>query len=361
MTINVDLFQRILESMDEVVLLQDGQGRLVYVSPFARRLLGFAPEELLDTPGGDLFHPEDRLRGESAAVEQLPEDRANALTLRCRARDGSYRWVRVRLGLVRDADGQPFLLRRLSDLGPSQERQQDESGNRNAIGRLAGGIAHEFNNLLTIVTGYTCFLLDSHGPGDDEHESLKQIQRAAERAAELVRQLLAVGGRQMLQPAVTDVNATVLGLTEVFKRLLGPAIRLHLHLDPAVPPIQVDSIALRRVLLDLAANARDAMPAGGEFTLASANVAADELPPGMPAGPAVRLMATDTGRGMDEETLRCLFEPFFTTKEVGQGTGLSMAAAYGTVQQCGGHLAVASQPSTGTTFTITLPHVPPQE
>ncbi|MGH7172280.1 MAG: sensor histidine kinase [Gemmataceae bacterium] len=242
-----------------------------------------------------------------------------------------------------------------------RERQADETGNRNAIGRLAGGIAHEFNNLLTIVTGYTCFLLDAHGPGDPEHEALSQIQRAAERAAELVRQLLAVAGRQMLQPTVTDLNAVLVGLTEVFKRLLGPAIRLRLHLDPTLSPIQVDPTPLRRVLLDLAANARDAMPAGGEFTLATANVAADELPPGIPVGPAVRVTATDTGRGMDEQTLHHLFEPFFTTKEVGQGTGLSLAAASGTVRQCGGHLAVATQPGAGTTFTLTLPHVPPRE
>lgn len=239
--------------------------------------------------------------------------------------------------------------------------QRDDPNNVKALGRLAGGIAHEFNNLLTVITGYTYVLLEGHPPGDSEHEALSQIQLAAERAAELVRQLLAVGGRQMLQPVLTDVNAIVLGLTEVFKRLLGPAIRLHLHLDSTVPPIHVDPTPLRRVLLDLAANARDAMPAGGDFTLATANVPPEQMPPGMPAGPAVRLTAGDTGHGMDEQTLRQLFEPFFTTKEVGRGTGLSLAAAYGTAQQCGGHLGVASQAGVGTTFTLTLPHAPPLE
>jgi two-component system cell cycle sensor histidine kinase/response regulator CckA len=361
--VNVDLFQRILEAMDEVVILQDAQGRLIYVSPFVQHLLGFAPKELLGTPGADLFHPEDRSRGEPTAAEPLPEEAASASQLRCRTRDGSYRWVRVRRGAMRDEGGQIFLLLRLSDLGMDRlpEEQRDEMGHRKALGRLAGGIAHEFNNLLTIVTGYTCILLEVHGPGDSEHGALSQIQRAAERAAELVRQLLAVAGRQMLQPVITDVNAVVLSLTEVFKRLLGPAIRLHLHLDPSVPPIRVDPTPLRRVLLDLAANARDAMPAGGDFTLATANVPADRLPSGMPAGAAVRLTATDTGRGMDEQTLRRVFEPFFTTKEVGQGMGLSLAAAYGTARQCGGQLTVASQPGTGTTFTLTLPHAPPQE
>jgi two-component system, cell cycle sensor histidine kinase and response regulator CckA len=241
------------------------------------------------------------------------------------------------------------------------ERQRDKTSSERAIGRLAGGIAHEFNNLLTVITGYTCVLLEGHGPGDAEHGPLSEIHKAAERAAELVRQLLAVGGRQMLQPVVTDVNAVVLGLTEIIKRLLGPSIRLNLHLDPLLPPIRVDPMPLRRVLLDVAANARDAMPAGGDFTLATTSVAADQLPPGMPAGPAVRLTASDTGHGMDEPTLRQMFEPFFTTKEVGQGTGLSLAAAYGTAKQCGGHLSVASQVGAGTIFTLTLPHVPPPE
>jgi two-component system, cell cycle sensor histidine kinase and response regulator CckA len=241
------------------------------------------------------------------------------------------------------------------------ERQRDETNNLSVIGRLAGGVAHEFNNLLTVITGYTCVLLEEHRPGDAEFGPLSEIQKAAERAAELVRRLLAVGGRQMLQPVVTDVNAVVRGLTEVFKRLLGPSIRLHLHLDPALPSIRVDPLPLRRVLLDLAANARDAMPAGGDFTLATAKVRADQLPPGMPAGPAIRLTASDTGRGMDEQTLRRLFEPFFTTKEVGQGTGLSLAAAYGTAKQCAGHLAVVSQLGVGTTFTLTLPLSPPAE
>lgn len=246
--------------------------------------------------------------------------------------------------------------------GDSDPREQaDEIRKQSAIGRLAGGIAHEFNNLLTVISGYTCILLDAHRPDDADYESLSHIQHAADRAAELVRQLLAIAGRQMLRPIDSDVNAIVLGLTEVIKCLLGPAIHLHLNLDPSVTPIRVDPVAIGQVLLDLAANSRDAMPAGGQFILTTSNVAADELPPGMSPGPAVCLTATDNGRGMDEQTLRHLFEPFFTTKGVGQGTGLSLAAAHGVVRQCGGHLAVASQPGKGTTFTLTLPCVPPED
>ncbi len=264
---------------------------------------------------------------------------------------------------MHDAGGQAFLLRRLSDLdaGNDPQGQADEMRKRPAIGRLAGGIAHEFNNLLTIILGYTLVLLDAHHPGDADHEPLSHIQSAAERAADLVDQLLAVAGRQMIHPIACDVNAIVLDLTEVIKRLLGPDIHLHLDLDPSVAPIHTDPLAIGQVLLDLAANARDAMPAGGQFTLTTANVTADALPPGMSPGPAVRLTAADNGRGMDEQTLRHLFEPFFTTKDVGQGTGLSLAAAHGVVGQCGGHIAVASQLGEGTTFTLTFPCAQPEE
>jgi two-component system cell cycle sensor histidine kinase/response regulator CckA len=242
----------------------------------------------------------------------------------------------------------------------NSQNSAEESRKQEAIGRLAGGVAHEFNNLLTVVTGYSCVLLETHGPGDADHEALLQIQSAAQRAAALVRRLLAVAGRQMLRPRVVDVNSLVLHLTEVFKRLLGSAIHLHLNLDPSLPPIQVDPQSIEQVLLDLVANARDAMPAGGHLTLSTTRVAGDALVAELPTGRAVRLSVSDTGRGMDDGTLTQVFEPFFTTKEVGQGTGLSLASAYGLVKQCGGHLTVSSQPGQGTTFTLTLPSVPPE-
>jgi two-component system, cell cycle sensor histidine kinase and response regulator CckA len=238
--------------------------------------------------------------------------------------------------------------------------EEPQMPQREALARLAGGVAHEFNNLLTVITGYTCVLLEAHGSGDADHAALTHIQRAAERATELVRQLLAAAGRQTLRPMVVEVNTVVRQLTEVFKRLLGPAIHLHLNLDPTVPAIHADPAALGQVLLDLATNAREAMPKGGQLTLATVAVPADSpepLPSELPSGPAVRLTVCDTGRGMDEATLTHLFEPFFTSKEVGQGTGLHLAAAYGTIRQCGGHLRVASRPGQGTTFTLTFPAV----
>ena len=247
------------------------------------------------------------------------------------------------------------------DLDNNKALEGLRSEKNESIGRLAGGVAHEFNNLLTVVTGYTHVLLNACGSDDPDYESLCQIQRAADRAAELVRQLLAVAGRQMLRPLVVNVNTIVVDLTEVLRRLLGPAIHLDLNLDPSLPSIEVDPVPIGQVLLDLAANARDAMPEGGRFTLATATVPDNALPPGMTPGPTVQLTASDTGCGIDEPSLCRLFEPFFTTKEVGRGTGLSLAAAYGVVRQCGGRLTVASQVGRGTTLTIVLPSAPPRE
>jgi len=242
-----------------------------------------------------------------------------------------------------------------------QEERSLQLGQFEAVSRLAGGVAHDFNNLLTVITGYTSLLLDTHGPDDPDHEALTQIQRAGERIATLVRQLLALSGRQMLNLALVDLNDVLLHRTEVFKRLLGPDIHLNLNLDPSLQLVKADVEHVEQVLLDLASLARDAMPSGGEFTLTTTHVSADasgQLPPDIPSGPAVRLTVSDTGRGMEERSLAHLFEPFFTTEGAVQGSGLGMAAVQGTIRQCGGHIAVSSQPGAGTTFTLTFPSVP---
>jgi len=352
--------------MEDVVTLQDPSGCFVYLSPSVQRLTGFTPKELLGTSASDLVHPDDRPRVEQSSSAALPVGQPWEMEFRCRTRDGPYRWVAARTQVLRDEAGQPFrILRCLRDVTERKEREERDRQARKleAVGRLAGGMAHDFNNLLTIITGYTGILLDTHRPGDPDHEALTHIHRAAERTALLVRQLLAVAGRQMLTLSVVDLNDVLLHMTEIFKRLLGPSIHLQVNLDPSLQPVQVDRARLEQVLLDLAANARDAMPSGGPFTLTTVNVAAEsvgQLATEIPAGPAVRLCVSDGGHGMDERTLAHLFEPFFTTKGVGQGTGLTLAAVHGIIKQCGGHIAVTSRPGEGTTFTITFPAAVPQ-
>lgn len=357
--VNIQLFQSAIEAMKDMVALQDASGRLVYVNPAASHLLGFSPEDLLDTSGEDLIHPHDRCLFEPSQAESAPETRP--VEVRCRMSNGGYRRLRVCRGVVRAADGASFSFFRLSDFDADREleEQRGDKGS-DSVRRLAGGVAHEFNNLLTVITGYTYVLLEEHSEDESACESLCQIRQAAERAAELVRQLLALASQQMLRPIALNINTIVRELSDVFKHLLGPANQLDLQLDPSLPSIKVDPVAIGRVLLALTANARDAMPEGGKFTVTTMPAPLERPPSGSMPRPAVQLTLSDTGCGMDEQTLHCLFEPFFTTKEVGQGTGLSLAAAYGAIRQCGGRLSVSSQPGQGTTFTIVLPSAPPR-
>jgi PAS domain S-box-containing protein len=344
--------------MADVATLEDPAGRLLYVSPSAQQLMGFTREELLGTPIRDLIHPDDRDRVEQAAPADLGGGRVWEVEFRCRTRDGPYRRVAARSQTLPHASGQPSgVLRWLRDI--TEQRDLEEQALRvrklEAVARLAGGLAHDFNNLLTVISGYTSILLQEHGPDDPDHEALYRISRAADRTAGLIRQLLAFAGRQMLHAALVDLNAIILHLTEVFKRLLGPSVRLHLNLHPSLPRIKADPALIEQALLDLATNARDAMPSGGQFSLSTSNVT------GEPSGrPAVRLTVSDSGCGMDADTLAHLFEPFFTTKEVGQGTGLGLSTVYGIIQQCGGEITVSSRPNEGTTFTMMFPAAPPE-
>jgi PAS domain S-box-containing protein len=243
----------------------------------------------------------------------------------------------------------------------SIEEQLRQAQKMEAVGRLAGGIAHDFNNQLTIVKGYSDLLLLGPGLDEDVRGSLKEIQSAAQRATLLTSRLLAFGRKQILRPEVIGLNDVITRMAEPLARMIGEDIRLEILPGAGLGSVRADPGQVEQALVNLAVNARDAMPEGGCLTGETANVnfEGDAVPAeaDAPSGPHVLLAVRDTGTGMDEATREQIFEPFFTTKPVGQGTGLGLPMVYGFVKQSGGHICVASEAGKGATFTIYLPRV----
>jgi len=258
----------------------------------------------------------------------------------------------------------PAVARALRDLSQRRERARLEVQLRQAqklegIGRLAGGIAHDFNNILTTIAGYSEMVLDQIGPDKPISGDLIEIRKATDRAAQLTRQLLAFSRQQVLRVADIDVNEVVWAMRGMLQRLIGEDIVVEIKLTDALPSIRADRIQLEQVLMNVAANARDAMPQGGQFAIESDLATSEDVIAltGLRAAPGryLRMAMSDTGAGMDERTRQHLFEPFFTTKELGKGTGLGLATVYGIVKQLDGFIWVTSALDRGTTFTLFFP------
>jgi signal transduction histidine kinase/ActR/RegA family two-component response regulator len=268
--------------------------------------------------------------------------------------------ARVQLRTAELAHVNRALEEELSERG-RLEAQLVQAQKMDAVGRLAGGVAHDFNNVLMIILGHCELLLDRTGPDPAADKSARRIQEAAQRASALTRQLLAFSRKQVMQPRVLDLNGVVTEIEKMLRRLIGENIELVSNLAPDLGRVRADPHQLEQVIMNIAINARDAMPRGGTLRIHTGNATVDETLArkhvGLPPGQYVTLVISDSGAGMDAETLGRLFEPFFTTKEMGRGTGLGLATTYGIVKQSQGYIAVESSPGKGSTFRIYLPRV----
>ena len=338
-------------------------GRMLAANAAAARIWGYSDVgALLSVNARELYaDPEDRARL-VAMIEH--SEVVQDFELLARRGDGTLSWVSLGARAERDAGGQ--VLHYEWSIADIMERKRLESELRQAqklegIGQLAGGIAHDFNNLLTVITGRSHLVLAELPAAHALRRHVDLIQTTAERAAALTRQLLAFSRKQVLEPKVLDVNAVVTGLAPMLRRLIGENLEFAVVPAPELGPVKADPSQLEQVILNLAVNARDAMPQGGTLTIETANVELDETyarrHPGANAGRFVMLAVSDTGHGMDAAVKARIFEPFFTTKDPGKGTGLGLATVFGIVKQSGGSIGVYSEPGHGTTFKVYLPRV----
>lgn len=357
-------YRALVTATTSVVWTTDMEGRFVEPQPSWQEYTGQAWEEHRGRGWIDALHPDDR-PSVTATWAQARETGSFYETegrVWCAARR-SYRHFVARGAPVPGIDG--TVREWIGTLYDVEDRWLVEERLRHvekmeSVGRLAGGIAHETNNQMTVVLGTVAFLLRGAQSGE-VREDLEQIRRAAENTAAITRQLLAFSRRQVLKPQIVDLNAAVTVLLPILRRTLGETSRLTLRLSPDVGPVTADPGQLDQVLLNLVLNARDAMPGGGVLAIETAEVVVHETHSATPPDEAVapgryaKLLVSDTGEGMDRETLNHVFEPFFTTKGVGQGTGLGLSTVYGIVKQSGGFVSVGSRPGHGTTFEIYLP------
>jgi two-component system, cell cycle sensor histidine kinase and response regulator CckA len=325
-------------------------------------ILGSRTTALLGTRLRDIVHPAD-VEATTRAFTGLLEGGQESARVEARfARpEGGDAVTQLTVSLARDDDGAAkFFIAVVEDIADRKRLEADllQARKMESVGRLAGGVAHDFNNLLTAILGYG-EMLERRLAGDERSQAqLAQIQEAGERASRLTRQLLAFARRQVIEPRVVDLNALVLGMEGMLRRLIGEHIELDSRLGEGVWGVRADPSQLEQLLLNLVVNARDAMPEGGRITMTtSALVLEEPVRRGeeLPAGRYVRFVVTDTGEGMTDEVKAHVFEPFFTTKEKEQGTGLGLATCYGIVKQSGGDIEVVSQPGRGSSFIIVLP------
>jgi PAS domain S-box-containing protein len=351
----------LLETMRLLVVMQDPEGAIAFCNQHLYRLTGWQPGQLLGKDWLEkMIPPEERPKILAEFARSAddpnspvhfeskllgPDNRRWHISWDSTILRSSTGTVAARANIGRDITEYKAL-----------EEQFRQSQKLAGIGRLAGGLAHDFNNLLTVILGYSNALLEEHGTTDPGYSSLLEIRSAAEKGADLTGRLLAFSRRRVLQAEVLNLNTIVELALGMLRRLIGDNVQVVTKLEPELGLVRIDGGSFHQILMNLAVNARDAMPHGGTLTIGTSNVSAGlHHQAGLPPGDYVQLAVTDTGTGMTEEVRKQVFEPFFTTKDVGKGTGLGLSTVYGIVQQSGGHIVVESELDQGTNFRIYLP------
>jgi hypothetical protein len=381
-------FRGLLEAAPDAIVGVGPDGRIVLVNAQAERVFGYHRDELIGQPveilvpdSGRRVHPAHRRR---YFADPDPRPMGAGMQLSARRKDGTEFPAEISLSALEAEHGVIVAasVRDVTDRLEAQaererlkaqaererlEAQLHQSQRLESLGHLAGGVAHDFNNLLAVILNYTAFVAEQVSAaaktGDEEWEAaqrdIEQVERAAERATRLTHQLLAFGRREVVRPEVLNLNQVVGEIEQLLRRTIGEHIELVTALDPDLWPVLADPGQIEQVLVNLAVNARDAMPAGGKLSIDTENTLVDPAyaaaRPGLQPGRYVRLRVADTGTGMDRDTLARVFEPFFTTKPKGEGAGLGLATVYGIITQAQGHAQIYSEPGLGTTFTALLP------
>jgi PAS domain S-box-containing protein len=363
-------FRAIFDASAIGTTMLDAGERVLRANTAFQRMVGLPDQALRGTPLGELVHPADRqAHGEMFRQLVAGEIAHYQREKRLVRADGGVIWVRLTGSLVQRTEGRdPFVIGMVEDVTERRhaeealaesQRQLLHSQKMEAVGRLAGGIAHDFNNMLMAIGGHAELLRTEPEMPASCRWQADEIRKAADRAAGLTRQLLAFSRKQVMQPRPLSVNAVITDMEDMLRRLIGETIRLRTSLTPHVGVVRADPGQLEQVLMNLAVNARDAMPQGGTLAVQTDNVTLDAeyaaLHDEVVPGRYVMLAVADTGTGMDADVRQRIFEPFFTTKPQGQGTGLGLSTVYGIVAQSGGHVRVESEPGKGTVFLIYLP------
>jgi PAS domain S-box-containing protein len=344
-------------------------GRFLQVNRSLCEMLGYTVAELLEKTFQQIMPADDLPATRELQAALMRGAPPAQLEKRFLHKQGGVIWTQWDVSLSRDRQGTPLcFFSQIHDLTRRKkteealrhsEEQLHQAQKMEAIGRLAGGVAHDFNNVLTVISGYATMLTRKLEGNTTLHHEAEEIQEAVERAATLTRQLLALSRKQPLNPRVLNLNSIIGGIEKMLRRLIGEDVEMRIELDPAAGRVRADASQIEQGIINLAINARDAMPQGGKLTIKTAHVTQEKAGPmgdgDLPPGQYTAIIVSDTGVGMTAEVKSHLFEPFFTTKPSGKGTGLGLATCYGIVKQSGGYIHVDAEPNRGATFKIYLP------